>query len=189
MAKKGKLKKYQNNKFIKYTKINGLKISDNEAYIYLKVDNLDSIISEYSFSDNYILKQDFLDTIEKCASFIPLEYPLVLEIENNTFTSEEKIRIRKLIRDHFSLQTITKEEELKADHRESRLFLLFGITCFIISWGIYDIEKFSFINEITLFIASFSVWESFSNIVFEEDELKEEIEQYKSLSKIRVIYK
>ncbi len=189
MAKKGKLKKYQHDKFIKYTKINGLKICDDEAYIYLKVKDLDSIISEYSFSDNYILEQDFLDTIEKCASLIPLEYPLVLEIENNTFTSEEKIRIRKLIRDHFSLQTITKEEELKADHRESRIFLVFGVICFIISWGIYNVEKLSFLNEIMLFLASFSVWESFSNIIFDEDDLKEEIEQYKSLSKIRVIYK
>ena len=38
--------------------------------------------------------EEFIEVIERRASIIPLDYPLVLEIHNTTFSSEEKIIIR-----------------------------------------------------------------------------------------------
>ena len=109
MTSPDKLKKYQKEKFESYKKINNLRINDNEAYIEIKVKDYDSIISDYSLPDSPMLKQEFIDLIERRATIIPLDYPLVLEIHNTTFSSEEKIIVRKLIKNHFTFISINKE--------------------------------------------------------------------------------
>lgn len=188
MATSEKLKKYQKQKFEHYKKINDLKINDNEAYIYLNVTNLDNIKSEYSTNHQVILKKEFYETIENLASFIPLDYPLVLEIQNNIFSSEEKILVRRLIRNHFSLVTISKEMELKNIKRKSHFFLICGIIGFILLFLFYNYKIVPYLIEIVSFIASFSLWEFAESLIFEQDNLKEEIIKNKHLSKIRIVY-
>lgn len=184
-----KIKKYQKEKFNNYKKINELKINDNEAYIDLKVKDLESIKNEFSTDSKLVLKKEFYESIEKSASIIPLDYPLVLEIHNQTFTSEEKIKIRRIIKNHFSLETITKEMELKAIRRKSYFFLVCGVLGFILLAIVYKYNFLPYLKEIISFIASFSIWEFAELLIFEQDNLKEEIIQKKHLSKIRIVYK
>ena len=188
MASPEKLKKYQKEKFESYKKINNLKINDNEAYIEIKVKDYRSIISDYSLEDNPVLKQEFIDVIERRASIIPLDYPLVLEIHNNNFSSEEKIIIRKLIKNHFTFISINKESELKRLKQKSAYLLLAGITMLIISLLIKKIEIMGIIFEILNILTWVGVWECTSLVLFDEDNIKEEIIKYKHLSKIRVVY-
>ena len=188
MASPDKLKKYQKEKFESYKKINNLRINDNEAYIEIKVKDYSSIISDYSLEDNPVLKQEFIDVIERRASIIPIDYPLVLEIHNSTFTSEEKIIIRKLIKNHFSFISINKESELKRLRQKSRYLLLAGIIMLIISLFIENIELLVPVFEILNILTWLGVWESGSLILFDEDNLKEELIKYKHLSKVRVVY-
>ena len=188
MASPEKLKKYQKEKFESYKKINNLKINDNEAYIEIKVKDYKSIISDYSLEDNPVLKQEFIDVIERRASIIPLDYPLVLEIYNNNFSSEEKIIIRKLIKNHFTFISINKEAELKRLKQKSAYLLLAGITMLIISLLIKKIEIMGLIFEILNILTWVGVWECTSLVLFDEDNIKEEIIKYKHLSKIRVVY-
>ena len=188
MIRPEKLKKYQREKFNNFKKINELKIDDDEAYIELKVDKFSNIVSEYSLSDTPILKNEFLNIIESCASFIPLEYPLVLEIHNNTFTSSERILIRKFIKNHFNLIKVTKEMELKALKRKSYFFLTLGILMFLIVGIITAYAVLPFTHEILSFMASFSIWEFGELLFFEQDDLKEQVIKYSHLSTIRVLY-
>ena len=188
MASPEKLKKYQKEKFESYKKINNLRINDNEAYIEIKVKDYSSIISDYSLEDNPVLKQEFIDVIERRASIIPLDYPLVLEIHNSTFTSEEKIIIRKLIKNHFSFIAINKESELKRLRQKSGYLLLAGIVMLIVSLFIEKIELLGPVFEILNILTWLGVWESGSLILFDEDNLKEELIKYKHLSKVRVVY-
>lgn len=188
MAYPDKLKKYQKEKFESYKKINNLKINDNEAYIEIKVKDYNNIISDYSLEDSPVLKQEFIDVIERRASIIPLDYPLVLEIHNNNFSSEEKIIIRKLIKNHFSFIAINKETELKRLRQKSRYLLFAGIIMLLISLFIKNIELLVPIFEILNILTWLGVWESGSLILFDEDNLKEELIKYKHLSKVRVVY-
>ena len=57
MKKSEKLKKYQRQKFENYKKINGLRLRDNEAYIDLKIQDLNSIKNEFSPDNKIILRQ------------------------------------------------------------------------------------------------------------------------------------
>jgi len=188
MLTKEKLKKYQKEKFENFKKINELNINDNEIYIDMKVENLKSIVSEFSLPNKIKLRPEFYESIEKNASFIPLDFPLVLEIYNNNFNASEKILIRKLIKNHFSLITIVKEMELKAIKRKSYFFLICGILCFFILMLSYKLEVLIYLKEILSFIASFSIWEFAELLLFEQDDLKEEIMSYKQLAKIRIVY-
>lgn len=183
-----KLKRYQRAKFESYKKINNLKINDNEAYISIKVDKYDNIISPYSLDDRPTLKGEFLDEIEQRASIIPLDYPLVLEIHNNNFTAEQKIMVRKLIKNHFTFISINKEFELKRLKRKSLFLIIAGILTFVISMLVYNIDIMFPFFEILNFITWYSVWECGELVIFDQDGLKEQIIKYKHLSKVRVVY-
>ena len=183
-----KLKKYQREKFEHYKKINNLKINDNEAYISLKVKDYDSIISEYSLEEHPVLKSEFIEVIEKRAAIIPLDYPFVLEIHNKNFTAEQKIIVRKLIKNHFTFMSINKESELKRLKQKGLYLLLAGIITFIISMFVHNIEMLVPFFEILNFISWYSIWECGELVIFEQDDYNEQIIKYKHLSKIRVLY-
>ncbi len=187
MATPDKLKRYQKAKFENYKKVNELRINDNEAYVEMKVDGFEDIVEEYSVSDRILLKPEFIDAIKRRTAYIPLDYPFVLQIFNKSFTSSEKIIVRKLIKNHFTLAKIDMEMELKKLRRKIIFFLIFGIIGFIFVILTYN-EMFAFIQGIASFIASFSIWECSELIFLEEDDLKEEIIKYNHLSKIRVVF-
>ncbi len=188
MASPDKFKKYQKEKFENYKKINNLKINDNEAYITLKIDKYENVISNYSLEDHPVLKKEFTDVIESRASIIPLDYPIVLEIHNKTFTSEQKIIIRKLIKNHFTFIAIDKESELKRLKHKSKFLMLAGIITFIMSMLVYNIDFMVPFFEILNLITWYGVWECGSLIIFDQDGINEEIIKYKHLSQVRIVY-
>ena len=188
MNKSEEIKRYQKQKFENYKKINGLRIRDNEAYIDLKIKDLESLKNEFSPDKKTILREEFYDYIERHASYIPLDYPLVLEIHCNSLNSEEKILLRRLIKSHFSLEMVSKEMELNAIKRKTRFFLISGIISFIALYFCYNYNFIPYVDEIVSFIASFNIWEYAELLIFEQDELNEEYILKKHLSKIRVVY-
>lgn len=183
-----KLKKYQKKKFEQFKKINELKISDNEAHILIKINDVDEIISKNSVKYNEMLELSFIELIDRKVNYMPLDYPMVLEIHNKILSSEEKILIRKLIKNYYSLKLAEKEMDLKQLKRKINFFLVFGIIIFAIFALLYSQTDFPIITEILSFIGSFSLWESAELKIFEQDTLNEEIIKYKHLSKIRIVF-
>lgn len=183
-----KLKKYQKKKFEQFKKINELKISDNEAHILIKINDISEIISKNSVKYNEMLELSFIELIDRKVNYMPLDYPMVLEIQNKTLSSEEKILIRKLIKNYYSLKLAEKEMDLKQLKRKINFFLIFGIIVFAIFALLYSQTDFPIITEILSFIGSFSLWESAELKIFEQDTLNEDIIKYKHLSKIRIVF-
>ena len=188
MASFDKLKKYQRKKFKRYKELNELTTKNDEAYIVLKVKNMESILSEFSSDERPTLKEEFYDLIERKASVIPLDLPLVLEIKNDNFTSSDKILIRKLIKNYFELKKVAKEVEEDSLSRKGRFLLTVGILCICVSFVLWNVNSLTFVNEMISVLSSFSIWEFGSLMLFEYDAIKEEIIKYKHLSKIRIIY-
>ena len=188
MASLGKLKKYRRKKFSRYKELNEIKTKNDEAYIVLKVDSIKDILSIYSSDERPIINDDFCDLIESKASFIPLDLPLVLEIQNNNFTSEEKILIRKLIKNHFTLKKLSKEVDRELLSRKARFLFTTGVICFSMIPILMQFDKLVYVKETLSIIASFSTWEYASLMFFEYDESTEEVIRCNHLAKIRVIY-
>ena len=188
MASFDKLKKYQRKKFDRYKELNEIKTKNDEAYIVLKVKDMESILSEFSSNDRPTLKTEFYELIETKASIIPLDLPLVLQIQNDNFNSSDKILIRKLIKNYFDLKKVSKEIEENALTRKARFLLTSGILCMCVSFVLWNISNLTFVNEMISVLSSFSIWEFGSLMLFEYDLIKEEIIKYNHLSKIRIIY-
>lgn len=185
---KQRLKKYQEKKFEYYKDINEVTYNDNEAYIILKVDKINKIISEYSLPGEETLNEDFIKLIEKKASFISIDVPLVLEIHNNTLSSEEKILVRKLLKNYFNLEKTNKQIELNNLNRKINFFLIVGIISFLISISLLYLDYLKGLQEIISFLGSFSIWEFAELKLFEQDGLKEDVLKYDHYSKIRVVF-
>ena len=188
MASFGKLRKYQRKKFKRYKEFNEIKTKNDEAYIVVKVNDLSSVLSEYSTPERPTLRQDFVDVIERKASFVPLDIPLVLEIQNDNLTSTEKIMVRKQIKSYFNLKKVNVEIEEDVLSRKARFLFTSGIICLCMIPAISSFNKLEFLKEVLSVLASFSIWELGSMLLFEYDDVKEKKVKYNHLSKIRVIY-
>ena len=154
MTSVGIIKRNQRKKFKRYKELNEITTKNDEAYIFLKVKNMESILSDYSADERPTLNNDFYDLIETKASVIPLDLPLVLEIKNDNFTSSDKILIRKLIKNHFELKRVAKEVEEDTLIRKARFLLTTGIPCICISFVMWNMSSLTFANEIVSVLAS-----------------------------------
>lgn len=67
------------------------------AYIPCKVSGIDDIVSRLSVKECETIDWEFLQHILGFAEVIPLEYPVVLEIQGPEFSSEEKKTITETI--------------------------------------------------------------------------------------------
>lgn len=181
-----KLKKYQKRKFDKYKILNDYYIVNNEAYISVKVNSLNDIISKYSVTKDEILNEEFIRYVNINASYIPENYSLVLEICNHKFTESEKDTITKVIRIHYGLELIKVEDKLKSLRRKSRYFLYTGLVCFIAYLIIYHIQYTMIFIEFLSFVSGFSIWEFAEMRIFEEDEIKESIIESNKLSNMKI---
>lgn len=185
---KEKLKRYQKEKFENYKLVNELSINNNEAYINAKIDSIGDVISHFSIKKYEILTNDFASFLIEKASYISLEYPLVLQIVSGSFSSEDKVTLRDIVKKHFSLASINKETELKAVKRKSYFFLSAGIILFFLSILFNYITFSSSLHDILVCLFSFSIWQYAELTLFEQDTLKEEILKYKHLSNIRIVF-
>jgi hypothetical protein len=73
--------------------------------------------------------------------------------------------------------------------RKENFFLFIGVFFFLILFLLYDSNVFEGVLEVVLFISSFSIWEWLEIVIFEHDELTEQILLNRHLSKIRVVFK
>ena len=71
MATRQSLKKYQKQKFENYKKINELNVSDDEAYIPIRVNSMDDIISNYSVRNNEMLSEEFINIRDRIIKVLP----------------------------------------------------------------------------------------------------------------------
>ena len=184
-----KLKKYQTKKFDYYKTLNEYYIENGEAYISVNVYSMDDIISRYSVKNDEVLNYEFMRYLETNSSYIPDDSPLVLEICNHHFNDEEKEIIRKVISNHYGISLINKNEELKANKRKGKYLVLFGLLSFIIFACLAYLDKLMIIREIFSLIFCFTIWEATDIVIFNDDQIKEEIYNLQNLSEIKIIFK
>ncbi len=184
--KVNKLKKYQQKKFDYYKMINDYYLVNNEAYISVKTTSINDIISKYSINKDEILNDEFIRFVNINASYIPDDYSLVLEICNHQFNDDEKNIITKVIQNHYALELIKVEYELKTLRRKEISFLCVGIIFFIIFIIVYRFKFGLASEEVLSFVASFSIWEFAEMRIFEEDDIKEKIVEINKLNDMKI---
>jgi len=161
-------------------------VENNLAYISVNVNCYEDIISKYSVVGYEDLNQDFVNYLEENAEYIPLEYPIVLEITGTRFSKERQKTIQENISDYYNMKLGETQEELNSNTRFSLLLfilsLISGIFCFCF-------PESQFLSTAMDMFLCFFTW-TFADIFWlERNEIKEKKIDYAQLSSMKVIFR
>lgn len=123
---KSRLARYYKKRHIDYEKeVSGFFISRGVAYISMRVENKEDVLSRYSVEGAPYLNSEFVAVLDSIAEHIPEDLPLVLELTGRRFTPEEEQTVEKAIRAQYALRLGAYEYEKKGVRLRMLWFCLY----------------------------------------------------------------
>ncbi|MGE5456640.1 MAG: hypothetical protein ACM3O4_06040 [Ignavibacteriales bacterium] len=165
------IKKFQKARFDFAKYVREFYVENGKAYISVKVDSINDIISEYSIKGSEWLNRDFVVYVEENTYYIPVIYPIVIDIYGCNFTEEQQKMITEVIRDYFGLKLGDKILELKQNRKKAVMLLLFGITTLVISLLLSSFDDTSMLFQVIVIVSWFAIWEFVSYVWFEREQM------------------
>lgn len=181
------LKKFKNKKFDYSKYLKDFYVEDGQAYISIKVDSINDIISRYSIKEYEWINIEFADYIEKNAYYIPVEYPIVIEICGCEFSEEEKALIDEVIHDYFGLKLGDTVINLDINSRKSLVLLLGGLFVLAIMLLISEFGT-SGTPEFILILFWFFSWEYVDLSWLNRAELRQQKIEAGQLASVKVMF-
>lgn len=175
-------------KFDRYGFLKEYYLEDGIAYIPIKINSIEDIISGYSLENYEILNREFTRYVEINANYIPWGYPLTLEIHSTWFSKEEKEIIQKVIKSHYSLMLMNKKEELRDERLRGLYLTILGVITFIVYLVLSSLSINPAPIEIMSFLFWLSLWEAFDIEVLSASDIKDEIKDLEYLANMNIIY-
>ncbi len=172
-----------------YKYVKDFYLEDGLAYISCNVKDYYDIIDSRSVEGYEWLDESFAWFIESNAFYIPIEYPIVLEICGKKFTQEQQDTIIETIGDYYELKLGDKQMDLSRNTYRILTILLFSIIAVIFSMFIRGLRGETMAFELSLIMVWFFVWELPDLLIFERQELKEEKTYAAQLASIIVKFK
>ncbi|MCR5300787.1 MAG: hypothetical protein K6D92_07875 [Erysipelotrichaceae bacterium] len=172
-----------------YKYVKDFYLEDGLAYISCNVKDYYDIIDSRSVEGYEWLDESFAWFIESNAFYIPIEYPIVLEICGKKFTEQQQDTIIETIGDYYELKLGDKQMDLNNNTYRILAVVLFSIIAIIIAMFIRGIRGESIISEISLIMVWFFVWALPDLALFERRDLQEEKTYAAQLASIIVKFK
>lgn len=172
-----------------YRYVKDFYLEDGLAYISCNVNDYYDVIDPYSVDGYEWLNESFARFVESNAEYIPVEYPIVLEICGRDFTDEQKKTINETIHDYYELKLGDKQMDLQNNTRKTLTFLILGMIVTAIMFIIQMRTPDNFVNEMIVILVWFFIWELCGMIFFDRNDLKEEKMAAAQLATITVKYK
>jgi len=182
-------KSFQKMKVDYYRYVKDFYLEDGLAYISCNVNDYYDVIDPYSVDGYEWLNESFARFVESNAEYIPVEYPIVLEICGRDFTDEQKKTINETIHDYYELKLGDKQMDLQNNTRKILTFLIIGMIVTAIMFIIQMRTPDNFVNEMIVILVWFFIWELCGMIFFDRNDLKEEKMAAAQLATITVKYK
>ncbi len=192
--KSERLKK--NLKQLKKKKIEGEKyvkdfyIEKDLAFITCNVKKFNDLIDPFSATGYEWPNNDFLHFIESNAEYIPIEYPIVLEINGKTFTEKEKNIIRETIHDYYALKMGDAQLAIGANIRKGITLLITGATA---SFGVQFVSKITTnglpLREAIVMLFWLFLWEGLDCLILDGKKLKEKKTEAAQMANITITFK
>ena len=182
--KRFKKKKFNYNKYVK-----DFFIENGKAVVYAKVDCYEDIISKFSVREYEVLNRKFSNYLEELTYYIPVEYPVELEISGCKFTLEEKKIIEETIKDHFGLKLSDAEMDLKDNRMASLVLLIASLVTFAFLYVLFRTNVGAVFMEAYLVIVWFFLW-TYSEFEFiERPKLKIKKLDFAQLASMKIRFK
>lgn len=109
-------------------------INGDVAVISCTAREYDDVISRYSVPGCRTLNPELVAYIEENATFIPLEYPIVLEVTGRDFSESEQDEIRSTVEDYFAFVLGKAQQEV----RKGRTLFVLMLLCMTVTAVIMD---------------------------------------------------
>ena len=107
-------------------------IRNGIAVLPCNVSGMDDIVSHFSVKKYETTNPEFFEYIEATASYVPGDYPIVLEISGCTFTEEEKKTISAMIHEDFLYALGAIQQE----NKRQLIFSWIMLICMLITGAI-----------------------------------------------------
>lgn len=176
-SKRKTLKEFAEEKFLD---------KDGNAVINVYVSK-ENLFSSFSKPGEPELSNDFFEYIEEQANFIPVEYPISVVV--HTEEDVDASYIEKKFREHYYIQLIDKEDDLKRNKITSILLFSLGLILLSVYFTLTLVPNVNILfNEVFSIAGSFSIWEAVDYFLINRNAIK--IQYYNiaqlSLSKISI---
>ncbi|MBE6116231.1 MAG: hypothetical protein E7187_05325 [Erysipelotrichaceae bacterium] len=182
-------KSFRKMKIDYYRYVKDFYLEDGLAYISCNVNDYNDIIDPYSVKGYEWLNESFARFVESNAEYIPVEYPIVLEICGKNFSDQQKEIINETIHDYYELKLGDKQIDLQNNTIQILTFLAIGVIATLIMIAAQMWKADSFVNDMIVILVWFFIWELCGMIFFDRNDLKEEKMAAAQLASITVRYK
>ena len=172
-----------------YRYVKDFYLEDGLAYISCNVSDYYDVIDKYSVEGYEWLNESFARFVETNAEYIPVEYPIVLEICGKKFSDEQKAVINETIHDYYELKLGDKQIDMQNNTSQIIIFMAIGVVATLIMLATQMWSADSFVNDMIVILVWFFIWELCGMIFFDRNDLKEEKMAAAQLASIAVRYK
>lgn len=182
----------QNKRNVRKMKVDYLKyvkdfyLEGGLAVISCNVSDYYDIIDRYSVEGYEWLNEEFTRFIESNAWYIPIEYPIVLEICGAKFTRAQRKAITETIQDYYQLKMGDKQMELHSNTFRVLAFFVIAVVFTIIFFIVDSTHQDSFFNEFIVILVWFFIWELSDLLIYDRRDLQEEKMEAAQLARIVV---
>lgn len=159
------------------------------AYISSNIEGYYDVVDRYSVEGYEWLNSEFANFIETNAYYIPVSYPIVLEICGGHLTEKQQEAIVETVSDYYALQLGDHQFELDNNRRKSLILFFFGLISSAVVWLLQFTKVIGSIKEAILILFWFFTWE-FANLAWlERRDLSMAKTDAAQLASIKVIFR
>ncbi|MCI6674981.1 MAG: hypothetical protein SPL79_00015 [Sphaerochaetaceae bacterium] len=119
------------------------------------------------------LKQEVFDYLDRRNAAIPSLYQINLTIHGH-YTNEEQKRLTMLIKRHYDLQLLMKQDVYNFLAFKSLALFLLGV-CVILLMKIIPLFDGSLLQQVVSTVGSFALWEAADTLILERREVRHEM--------------
>ena len=151
-------------------------ITDNEANIYLKLNDESELFDPWTTDAQLDLNRNIFEFVEDKSSMLDNNVPIILHIVGLKLDKKMEGKIKHMFKEHFAIELYKAQKTyIKYKNKIAKLIVL-GVI-FLISYAfLYLYTQFEFFLEVFGFMFSFSLWEAFECMIYDFAEVKEERE-------------
>ena len=145
---------------------------DGRAIIYVGAKSSDEIFSPFAYKTYELLNPVVVDYINMCASTIPRNDEISLDIyTEEPTTNVEKKRIRQAVKRHNAEQIVNINKKMKRSWLIGSTFCLIGLLVLILTAVFYTNLHKIYIQEILAVVGWMFVWDGLEYILEDHHEL------------------
>jgi len=173
---KEKIDLYSNKEYLDGYMRDEFLTDDNDADIYLKIEEKDELFDSRTIDKQIDLNTDIYDYIEDKSSMLDSDIQIELHITGIDLDSHEQGVVRHILKEHYAIELYKVQKEYSRIKRKIFYLILVGLLSFIIYTFLFFFTDFEFGLEILGFLFSFALWEGFDSMIYDFKETKKERE-------------